>query len=602
MTARVQPEFDVVIIGSGFAGMCAAIKLREAGIQNIVVLEKANEVGGTWRENTYPGAGCDVMSLMYSFSFAPNPHWTRGYARQPEILTYLRHVANKYALRDCIRFGEEVVSEVFDDENDLWTVSTRQGHSFTARAVIAGTGPLHIPKIPDLEGSETFGGRSFHSAEWDHSIDFAGKSVAVIGTGASAVQFIPVLADQAKSVRVFQRTPHWVLPKLDRPITAAERLSYRTIPGLRRLVRAGIYFSHEAMTAAFLNPRYMPAVRALADLHLRRQVPDPALRAKLRPEYEVGCKRILIANDYYPALQKDTVSLVTEGIAELTEKGVRTRDGAEHEADIVIYATGFAVTDKADAQQLVGREGRTIQQLWRDGPAAYLGLAVNGLPNYFLVMGPNSGVGNQSVVFMIESQVAYIVACLQALSARECTRVEVKSHVQQQYNRNLQRKSVGTVWTAGGCESWYLDKEGVNRAVWPATTLSYWRTTRTPDLTDFEYTRLEDRDDEDYRGPAVLIDTDGYEIAVQVHLLAVYQPVANKVLWSGRVYPTTQLRELHLLNNQPARIRIGSNADVDAVLVDEDPWGGSHIVGEGVSPYPLPFETELRTLLESADA
>ncbi|CAM3890293.1 NAD(P)-binding domain-containing protein [Smaragdicoccus niigatensis] len=566
-----RPDYDVIIIGAGFGGLCAAIKLREAGIDNFVVLEKADEVGGTWRENTYPGAACDVMSLMYSFSFAPNPNWSRGYATQPEIFEYLKHVTDKYDLRRSIVFGAEVVAQQFDADSDIWTITAADGREFTSRVVIAGTGPLHVPKIPALPGIETFRGTSFHSAQWDHSIDFRGRRVAVIGTGASAVQFIPHLVDQAEHVTVFQRTPAWVLPKPDRPIPALERTAYRLVPGLRKLVRSGIYLSHEALTAAYLEPRYMTVVRALALAHLRRQVRDPELRAKLTPSYQVGCKRMVLDNRFYPALQHDNASLVTEPIAEVTPTGIRSADGREHRADVIVYGTGF---------NLGGRRPLVAE--------AYLGLAVHGFPNYFMLMGPNTGVGNQSVVFLIEAQTRYIMTLLESMRRGESTRVEVKAHVQAEFNRELQRRSQGTVWTSGGCKSWYLDAAGVNRAIWPAPTLSYWMTTRNPDLRDFEFTTLEERDDDDeFHGPALLVTTDGAEHPVVAHLLALYQPIDNAIRWSGRIEPCAALAEVHTATNTAVTLRIPGNPEVRAMLTDSDTWGGSHIVGSGTSPYPI---------------
>ncbi|MEU3011620.1 NAD(P)-binding domain-containing protein [Nocardia asteroides] len=602
MSDAIDQLFDVVVIGAGFGGLCAAAKLREAGIDNFVVLEKADEVGGTWRENTYPGAACDVMSLMYSYSFAPNPAWTRGYARQPEILDYLRTFADDRDLRRSIVFGADVVSQRFDDDTDTWTLRTARGDTFVSRTVIAGTGPLHIPSIPELPGLERFAGTTFHSSQWDHDFDLTGKRVAVIGTGASAVQFVPEVARRAGHLAVFQRTPNWVLPKLDRSITGLERAAYLAVPGLRRLVRAGIYFSHEAATAAFLDPKYMPIMRRIAQWHLERQVPDPRLRARLQPHYEMGCKRIVMDNGYYPALGRDNVDLVTESIREVTEDAIITDDGVRHQVDAIIYGTGFKVTDKAQDMDLVARDKRTIQQLWADGPEAYLGIAANGVPNYFLLVGPNTGVGNQSIVFIIEAQVRYIVQLLVALRDRECTRVEPKAHVQAQFNRELQRKSAGTVWTAGGCRSWYLDDKGVNRAIWPDTTLAYWRRTRTANLSDFEFTRISDREeDEDYAGPAVLIDAEGGRHEVRVHVLAVYEPVENTIRWYGRVAPSPELRALHVRNNLPIQLQIGDNEPVDGVLVDADPWGGSRIHGRGAYPYPPVLDAELAELFAVTD-
>ncbi|WP_205874217.1 DUF4873 domain-containing protein [Mycobacterium camsae] len=585
-TSPEDLDVDVVVIGAGFGGLCAAITLREAGIDDFVVLEKAHDVGGTWRENTYPGAACDVMSLMYSFSFAPNPNWTRGYARQPEILDYLRRVAARYDLRRSIRFGIDVVSREFDDDSDTWTLTDADGARTVCRAVIDATGPLHIPNIPELPGSTAFGGTAFHSARWDHDTDFTGKRVAVIGTGASAVQFIPHLAESAAHLDVYQRTPAWVLPKFDRPITRAERVAYRAIPGLRRLIRAGIYASHEALVGAFLHPRYMRAVRAVATAHLCRQVGDADLRARLTPDYEVGCKRMIIDNHYYPALQRHNVALITDSIDAITPTGIRTPDGVERPVDVIVYGTGFKVTDKWGDHTQVGTSGRTIQQVWRDGPQAYLGVATHAMPNHFMVMGPNSGVGNQSIVFMIEAQTHYIVSLLRAMRDRGSTRIDVKPHVQQHFNRELQRRSQGTVWTSGGCRSWYLDGQGVNRALWPGSTVSYWRRTRTPALTDFEFTRAVDRERADeYHGPALLIEHET-ELAVRVHLVAVYQPVDNQLHWSGRIDPTDALDQAYRHANQPVRLRIPGGEPVDACLIDSDPWGGVHITGYGRAPYP----------------
>lgn len=594
----MSAQFEVLVIGSGFAGLGAAIKLAEAGIDDYAVLEKASDIGGTWRENTYPGAACDVMSLMYSFSFAPNPNWTRGYACQPEILDYLRRVTDDYRLRPKIRFDTEVISSAFDDDQDIWTVTARSGERFTARVVIDATGPLHIPKIPELPGAQAFSGAQFHSSQWDHGVDLTGKTVAVIGTGASGAQLIPAIAERAAAVTVFQRTPHWVLPRPDRPITAAERAAYRVVPGLRAAVRAGIYFSHEAITGAFLNPRYMPMVRAVAKAHLRRQVRDPQLRATLTPDYEIGCKRMIMSNDYYPALQRDNVSVVTAGIGEIAGDAIHTVDGGEHRAEVIVYATGFAVTDKVRYLHVTGRGGRDLAQTWADGPEAYLGVAVHGFPNYFALMGPNTGVGNQSVVFMIEAQVRYIIACIRGMADRSVTRVEVKSHVQAQFNRDLQRDSEGTVWTAGGCDSWYLDRNGANRVIWPASTLSYWRRTRRPDLADFDYGTAGDDESDGYRGPATLIGDDGTEVAVQAQLIGSYEPLAGAVRWLGRVEPSDGVTALRHSAKQPARLRIGDGEPAEVQSLVANPWGDWHITGLGTFPYPHPMQAELE-LLES---
>ncbi|MFE3445307.1 NAD(P)-binding domain-containing protein [Nocardia sp. NPDC059180] len=591
MSGTYSRRYDVIVIGAGFSGICAAIKLLEAGIDNLLIVEKADRVGGTWRDNDYPGAACDVMAHLYSLSFAPNPAWNHRFPPQDEILAYLEQVADRHGLTPHIRFGTEIVEQSFDDEQDEWLLVSGSGRQWRARAVIAGTGPLHVPKIPALAGADAFAGAQFHSARWDHGVDLEGKVVAVVGTGASAVQIVPAIVDTAGRVVVFQRTPHWVLPRPALPITRAERALFRLVPGSRVLARGAIYLAQEALIGAFLHPRLMSALRAVARRHLRRQVSEPDLRAALEPDYEIGCKRILISSDYYPALQRPDVSLVTSPITGIEPEGIRTDDGGLHEADAIVYATGFDVLDHVTEQRLRGRAGTPIQQVWRDGAKGYYGVAVHGLPNYFLIMGPNSGVGNQSIVFVIESQVELIVRCLHALFDGEYTRVEVKSHVQAEFNRELQRRSAGTVWTAGGCRSWYLDHAGVNRALWPTSTLSLRLRMRRIALGDFDFSTADDREDgETYTGSATLSTDDGTQITARVRLLARYEPVPDTVKWQGRVEPTPELARLHTQVNQAIRIQVPGRDAVDGVLVDTDPWGGAQLVGWGRSPYRIDVE------------
>ncbi|HEX4904746.1 MAG TPA: FAD-dependent oxidoreductase [Acidimicrobiales bacterium] len=588
---------EVAVIGAGFGGLCAAIRLREAGIDDVVVLEKADEVGGTWRDNTYPGAACDVMSLLYSFSFAPSQAFSRGYAPQPEILDYLRDVVERQGLRPSIRFGAEVVGLAFDQDADQWRIDLADGDAVLARTVVSATGPLHVPRLPDIPGREEFTGTAFHSARWRHDIDLAGRRVAVVGSGASAVQIVPAVADVAAHLDVYQRTPNWVLPRPDHRVRAVERAAYRFVPGLQRSLRTALYLAHESITVGFLDPRYMGLLRSVAQRHLRRSVPDPALRARLTPDYEIGCKRIVMSSDYLPALAREDVELVTDDVAAITPTGIRTADGTEREVDVIVWATGFHVTDAAATLPAVGRGGRSLHDVWADGPEAYLGVAVHGFPNLFTVMGPNTGVGNQSIVVMIEAQVRHIVDVI--ATARRCgaTRVEVKAHAQADENRRLQRASQGTVWTSGGCTSWYLDDEGVNRAVWPGTTVGYRRRLRRADLADYEMTSVDDREDDGaYHGPGVVIFDDGTEVPVVAHVLAVYQPQENTVRWSGRVEHHPDLRRLHRRAAQPVRLRLADHDAVEAVLVDEDPWGGSTITGLGQSPYPTEVEQDFAEL------
>ncbi|MFC7310213.1 flavin-containing monooxygenase [Streptomyces monticola] len=480
---------DVLIVGTGFAGLGMALKLLDAGHSDFVILEKADDVGGTWRENTYPGCACDVASVMYSYSFAPNRSWSRMYATQPEILDYIRTVVKDRGLDSHIRFNTEAVSYEFDDAADRWTVRTGSGQEYRPRMVVLAHGALHQPQIPDIAGMDRFKGAMFHSAQWDHSVDLKGKRVAVIGTGSSAVQFIPEIAGTAAHVDVFQRNAHWVLPKADRPLKALEHRLFRTLPFVQRLYRLAAYWTHELPVLAFLNPKLLGALELAAKRTLSKQVPDPELRAKLTPDYQIGCKRILLTNDYFPALQRPDVSLTTSGIEEFTESGIRTKDGELHEADVVILATGFSTDNRCADEHIVGRDGLTIQEAWSEGMTAHLGTTVAGFPNLFMLMGPNSGGGAQSILFVIEAQLHYIVECLRMMRTRQATRIEVRADAQREFNTWLHGKLAGSVWNSGGCHSWFLDHRGLNRQSWPGTGTSYWRATRRPDPQVFQLSR-----------------------------------------------------------------------------------------------------------------
>ncbi|MFF0816704.1 flavin-containing monooxygenase [Rhodococcus sp. NPDC003318] len=482
-SATVEP--DVLIVGAGLAGIGMAITLLKEGRPNFVVLEKASRIGGTWRENTYPGCACDVASVMYSYSFAPNPYWSRMYAEQPEILDYIDRVAREYSLDSYIEFDTEAVSYVFDEFTDRWRVETRGGKVYAPRVVVAAHGALHNPEIPHFDGDADFQGAMFHSARWDEGVRLEGKRVAVIGTGSSAAQFIPRIAESAAHVEVFQRTAHWVLPKADRPIGPVERWLFARVPFLQFVYRNVAYWTHEVPVLAFMNPRLVKLLRAAALRHLRKQVPDPELRERLTPTYEIGCKRILLSNDYFPALQRDNVTLVAQGVTDLTSTGVRTADGAVHAADVVILGTGFSTNNRCADENIVGRAGVSIQEAWRDGMQAYLGTTVAGFPNMFMIMGPNSGGGAQSILFVIETQIRYIVRCLDMMTARGATRLEVRDDVQRDFNSWLHGRLSRSVWNAGGCTSWFLDHTGRNRQSWPGTGTSYWRRLRTPDPEAF---------------------------------------------------------------------------------------------------------------------
>ncbi|SDH72713.1 flavin-containing monooxygenase [Nonomuraea jiangxiensis] len=467
----------LVIIGAGFAGIGMAIKLKEAGYHDFVILEKAAELGGTWRDNTYPGCACDIPSHMYSYSFELNPGWSRMFAPQQEIWDYLRACADKYGITRHIRYGRQVTALDYDDARRGWSVTTDDGTTMRTNAIVSAIGALHIPKFPDIPGRETFRGPAFHSAEWDHSADLTGKRVAVIGTGASAVQFVPRIAPLAGRLTVFQRTPPWIHPKPDLPFSPATRRILR-LPGLARTVRDGLYWALEARGMGFAaDPRLMKPLRRLALDHLGAQVPDPDLRRRLTPGYLIGCKRILFSSDFYPALTRENVELVTEGVTEIRPHSIVDAAGAEHPADVIVYGTGFRVVDTLADQHIVGRDGLKIQDAWRDGVQAYYGIATSGFPNLFFLLGPNTGLGHNSVVFMIESQVRYVVNCLRLLSRTRARALDVRPGAQRAFNRRLRRRLDPLVWNAG-CDSWYLDEHGVNRTIWPGFTFEYWARTR----------------------------------------------------------------------------------------------------------------------------
>jgi cation diffusion facilitator CzcD-associated flavoprotein CzcO len=480
----------LAIIGSGFAGLGMAIQLKKAGYHDFVILEKDDDLGGTWRDNRYPGCACDVPSHMYSFSYELNPDWSRMFAPQAEIWDYLRRCADKYDLRRHIRYGSAVEALEWDDEDRHWRISLSDGSLLTAKAVVSGVGALHVPSYPAIPGAERFEGTAFHSSNWDRSCDLTGKRVAVIGTGASAIQFIPKIAEEAAEVRVFQRTPPWVQPKPDVVLPRAVRRIFRHVPGARRAFRDAIYWLLEARAAGFtIDPRLMAPQEKLARAHIARQIEDPVLRAKVTPGYTIGCKRILLSSDYYPALTQSHVDVVTEGIAEITETGLMTEDGTAYEADVIIYGTGFKVTDALGEQRIVGRNGRKIQDAWADGIEAHHGVTVAGFPNYFMLLGPNTGLGHNSVVFMIESQVQHVLSCLRLLADGRSDVIEVRPAAQRRFNDRLQRRLGKAVWSEGGCKSWYLDEHGVNRTLWPGFTFEYWARTRRARRADYAMSR-----------------------------------------------------------------------------------------------------------------
>jgi cation diffusion facilitator CzcD-associated flavoprotein CzcO len=474
-----------VIVGAGFSGLAAAIQLKNAGIQDFVILEKAARVGGTWRENTYPGAACDVPSHLYSYSFEPNPSWSRAYGGQAEILAYLEHCADKYNLRPHLKFGQHVDSARFDEATGSWHVATAAGERLEARALLLGNGALHLPALPDIPGLDTFRGRRFHSAQWDHGYDLTGKRVAVIGTGASAIQFVPQIAPKVAHLDVYQRTAPWVVPKRDRTITDAERWCYEHVPATHWLRRAGLYWLMESRVVGFaFAPKVNEVLESLARFYLKKAVHDPALRAKLTPTYRFGCKRVLISNDWYPALQRENVDVVTDRIEAITPRGVRTADGTEREVDALILGTGFRVNEYLSAIRITGRGGIDLNDEWRKSLRNYLGISVSGFPNLFLLMGPNTGLGHNSMIFMIEAQARYAANALCELRDRNLAFLDVLPSAEQAFRAELAAKMKNTVWTTG-CQSWYQTPDG-DVFLWPGATFDYWWRTRSVPLHAYE--------------------------------------------------------------------------------------------------------------------
>jgi len=497
-------QVDVLIIGAGFSGLCVARGLRRRGF-SFRILERAGDVGGTWRDNTYPGCACDIPSPLYSFSFAQRAGWTRLFPRQPEILDYLRDFAARRRLLEHIRFGAEVTGARWDERSGTWSVTEADGSRHVARAVVSAIGALAVPSVPRLPGLDTFAGPTMHSATWDHDLDLRGKRVAVIGTGASAIQFVPQIVDRVAHLTLVQRTPPWIVPKLDLPFSDRRRL-WRRFPPYRWYDRARMFWIHEARRKGFTDAAAsspaasgpaasgpaakgeasMVVAERLARAQLRRQLPDPVLRAALTPDYAIGCKRLLISSDYYPALSRSNVTVATSGIRAVRPDRIVTEDGAEHPVDVIIFATGFDTQHGLAAVPVVGRDGLDLERRWRDGLEAYLGTTVSGFPNYFVMMGPNSGLGHNSQIFMIEAQARYTVSCLAAMRRRRVRSVEVRPEVERAYNTWVQNRLAGSVWQAGGCRSWYQHtRTGRNTLLWPSSTIEFWRRTHRARLSDY---------------------------------------------------------------------------------------------------------------------
>ena len=474
---------DVAVIGGGISGIGAAIAVERDGLGTPLVLERAAQLGGTWRDNTYPGCACDIPSHLYSYSFAPNPDWSRMFAEGPEIQSYVLDVAADHGVPSRASLGTEVEAARWDDDAQVWRIETSTG-PVEAPALVLAAGPLHEPVLPDVPGIERFRGEAFHSARWRHDLDLTGRRVAVVGSGASAAQFIPAIQPQVASLTLFQRTPGWVMPKPDFRFPAAVRWALRHVPGLRRLFRAGLWAQADAMILSIHRPGLVRRlVHPIARWNLRRAVEDPELRRLLTPDYVLGCKRALISNDYYPALAQENVTVVPQAVREVRETSVVDAAGVEHEVDVIVYATGFHVTDLPVTDRVFGKDGRSLAELWQGQPRAYRGTSVSGYPNLFMLFGPN--IGSANAFTMLDAQLRYLCDGLRQLRAGGHASADVRPEAQAAWNERIDRGLDGTAWVVGGCTSYYQDAGGRNAAAWPWTMRAMHRALRRFPLEDF---------------------------------------------------------------------------------------------------------------------
>ena len=479
---------DVLIVGAGFSGICMGIKLLEAGMKSFLIMEKSCEIGGTWWDNRYPGCACDIPSHLYSFSFAPSTEWTRMYPGQQEIQDYLKRCVEHYALAPYLRLNTRFREAVWDESEGVWNATAGDGMRIRARVLVSGMGALHVPRYPGLKGLDRFKGPAFHSSAWDHSVDLVGKSVAVVGTGASSIQFVPQIAPRVGKLHLFQRTPPWIVPRLDFAFSEKWRRRFRSIPVTRWALRQYIFWRQEFRVLGFLgNETFRKKVEAIALRHLARAIKDPKLRAAFTPNYQLGCKRVLVSDDYYPTFNRSNVELVTESIAEVRDHSFVTGDGVERPIDVLIYGTGFRATEPLIGCRVVGKGGVEIHHAWGKRMSAYLGVTVSGFPNFFMLLGPNTGLGHNSVVLMIEAQVRYAMKCLTLMRRRKQRVLEVRPEIQQSFVEEIYRRMAGTVWQSGGCKSWYQDQTtGEITTLWPGSVVSYLRRTRSVSPSDYQ--------------------------------------------------------------------------------------------------------------------
>jgi cation diffusion facilitator CzcD-associated flavoprotein CzcO len=491
---NTEVDYEVVIIGTGFAGIGMAVKLQQAGIHSFKLIERSDEVGGTWRDNTYPGCECDVQSHLYSFSFEPKTDWSKKYSSWHEIRDYIIAVTDKHNIRKKIQFNTHLEGACFDQDSGTWVVNLSDGSKSRARFVITAVGPLSNPAIPQITGKETFKGAVFHSAQWDHSVDLKGKKIAVIGTGASSIQFVPRIAENAQRLQLFQRSAPWILPKPDRKIYPIEKVLYKYLPGWRLAHRTFLYWVNEISLRGFLKEKSW--IRSFAEWaatrHIHHHIKDDELRKKLTPDFRFGCKRTLLSNEYYPALARENVAVIDAGIERITATGIIDKQGNAHDADVIIWGTGFKVDEPLMGVDITGLNGQNLNSVWKNnGFESYYGTTVSGFPNAFILAGPNTGIGHTSLVVMIEAQYNYIIDAINKIKQQEIKYIDVKESVQTQFCQSMQDKMVGTAWTSG-CNSWYLSDSGKNFAIWPDFTYNYIRQTRHINLTDYDVAKWRD--------------------------------------------------------------------------------------------------------------
>src|SRR6266571_1220897 len=485
---RADVTVDVLIVGAGFSGLCMVIKLLEAGMKDFLLIEKSDDIGGTWYDNRYPGCACDVPAHLYSFSFERNPGWTRMFASQPEIWQYLKSCVQRYGLAPYIRFHTRLQEAAWNEAAGVWNITAGENLKIRARVLVSGMGALHVPHYPEIPGIERFSGPAFHSATWKPEVDLTGKTVAVVGTGASAIQFVPQITPRVGKLYLFQRTPAWIVPRLDFAITDKWKRRFRRVPLARWAFRQYIFWRQEFRVLGFLgNESVRKKAEAIALRHMARRIKDPKLRAALTPNYLLGCKRVLVSDDYYPTLNRSNVELVTDGIAEVCEHSIVTRDAVERPIDVLIYGTGFRATEPLIGCRVVGKGGIEIHDAWGKRMTAYLGVAVNGFPNFFMLLGPNTGLGHNSVVLMIEAQVRYAMNCLKLMKRRKQRVLEVRPEIQQSFVEEIYRRMGSTVWQSGGCRSWYQDQStGEITTLWPGSVVSYLRRMRSVSRSDYQ--------------------------------------------------------------------------------------------------------------------